>query len=84
MVTRGRGTIGGIKKGSGASLVNCDKIVLGSISGKKSRFYSGTLEHKSQEATIMASRTLFSPLVYCTIFRRNQSETRMLPVGIKD
>jgi hypothetical protein len=83
MVTRGRGTLGGVKKESGASLVNCDKIVLGSISGKKSRLSSGILEHESQEATIMASRTLFYPLVYCTTFRRNQSETR-IPVGIKE
>jgi hypothetical protein len=60
MVTRGGGTLGGVKKESGASLVNCDKIVLGSISGKESRFYSGLLEHKSQEATIMASPTLSS------------------------
>jgi hypothetical protein len=69
MVIRGRG-IGRVKKESGASLVNCDEIVLRSISGKKLRFYLGILdlEHKSQEATIMAFRTLFSPLVYCTIF----------------
>jgi hypothetical protein len=62
-------------------LVNCDKIILGSIVRKKSRFYLGLLEHKSREATIMASPTLFSPLVYYINVRRN-SRTCEFPGAI--
>jgi hypothetical protein len=54
MVIRGRG-IGRVKKESGASLVNCDEIVLRSISGKKLRFYLGILdlEHQSHQKMTM-------------------------------